>query len=98
MYLPAEFLDRDACALNREFMAFNLKEEEGDCTRQCEFAKKSRTVSKSDPLAEEKILFQHHTVLNKHMVSVKRSQHNLSRSLSKMLQLFSEYIFMYQLL
>ena len=78
MYLPAEFPDRDACALNREFMAFSIKEEEDDCTRQYEFAKKSTRTdlkSKSDPLAEEKILFQHHTVLNKHMVSVKGSQH-----------------------
>lgn len=80
-------------------MAFSLKEEEDDCTRQCEFAKKSRAdlKSKSDPLSDEKILFHNHTVLNKHMVSVKRSQHNLSRSLqrdadSKMPQLFNEYI------
>ena len=72
MYLSAEYPDHDACALNRELMAFSLMEED-ECATQSQFAEKSKSdlKPKSAPLAEEKILFQHHTVLDRHMVSVR---------------------------
>ncbi len=84
MYLHAEYPDHDACALNRELVAFSLMEED-DCATQCQFAEKCRTElkSKSGPLVEEKILFQHHTLLDRHMVSVSQSKHNSSRSLTR---------------
>ncbi|XP_078376322.1 uncharacterized protein LOC144659700 [Oculina patagonica] len=68
--IKQEFPDHDACALNRELMAFSLMEED-DCATQCQFAEKCRTdlKSKSGPLVKEKILFQHHTVLDRHMVT-----------------------------
>ena len=53
-------------------MAFNLMEED-HCETLCQFAEDSRTdlKSRSGSSAEEKILLQHHTVLNRHMVSGK---------------------------
>ncbi|KAL9987266.1 hypothetical protein ACROYT_G001545 [Oculina patagonica] len=68
--IKQEYPDHDACALNRELVAFSLMEED-DCATQCQFAEKCRTElkSKSGPLVEEKILFQHHTLLDRHMVT-----------------------------
>ncbi|XP_078376309.1 uncharacterized protein LOC144659684 isoform X2 [Oculina patagonica] len=70
MKRTGEYPDHDACALNRELVAFSLMEED-DCATQCQFAEKCRTElkSKSGPLVEEKILFQHHTLLDRHMVT-----------------------------
>ena len=53
-------------------MAFNLMEEDYRKTRG-QYADDSRTDLKlrSHSSAEEKILLQHHTVLDRHMVSAK---------------------------
>ena len=47
--------------------------EEGHCEARCQFAEDSRTDVKSNSGSspEEKILLQHHTILDRHMVSGK---------------------------
>ena len=82
MYLPLEFLDRDA--LNREFMGVTLKEEH-EFAKQRESCGRSRPQDSnysSGPLVEAKILLRNHTVLGKRAVSVKRT--HVSLCLSKM--------------
>ena len=68
-----EFLRDETCAaLNRELMAFNLTEEDHCETRgQCADDSRTDLKSRSGSSAEEKILLQHHTVLDRHMVSAK---------------------------
>ena len=53
-------------------MAFKFMEED-HCEARCQFADDSRANLKSisGSAAEEKILLQHHTVLDRHMVSDK---------------------------
>jgi len=65
-----EFPNYETCALNRELMAFNLMEEDHPEAR-CQFADDSRTdfKSRSGSSADEKISLQHHTVLDRHMVT-----------------------------
>lgn len=94
MYLPSEIRDHDACALSRELMGFSLKEEDGWATDHqsvedsgCDF---KRTL---DPSAERKILFQHDTILDRHMVSYIWSDLNrpdIESSLIKVNAAFSE--------
>lgn len=66
-----EFLRDETCAaLNRELMAFNLTEEDHCETRgQCADDSRTDLKSRSGSSAEEKILLQHHTVLDRHMVT-----------------------------
>lgn len=72
MYLPLEMQDHDACALSRELMGFSLKEED-DWVSEHKSTENSGCGFKSTrghgPSAERKILFQHDTVLDRHMVS-----------------------------
>jgi len=67
-----EFPNDETCALNRELMVFNLIEEDHYEAR-CQLVDDSRTDSKSrsGSSAEEKISLQHHTVLDRQMVSGK---------------------------
>lgn len=76
MYSPTEFADHDACALSRELTGFSLKEED-DWAEEHQSAGNSGSdvKSRSSPSAEKKILFQHHTVLDRQMVIVNQSWH-----------------------
>lgn len=69
MHFSSEIPDHADCALSRELMGFSLKEE-NDC-----WVTEQQSVENSGlgPSAEKKILFQHHTVLDRHMVSCIRS-------------------------
>ncbi|KAL9987265.1 hypothetical protein ACROYT_G001543 [Oculina patagonica] len=63
--IKQEIPDHADCALSRELMGFSLKEE-NDC-----WVTEQQSVENSGlgPSAEKKILFQHHTVLDRHMVT-----------------------------
>ena len=75
MYLPSEISDHDACALSRDLMGCRLMEEDDCATQFHKSTENSGSDFKSElgPSAKGKILFQHHTVLDRHMVSVKWS-------------------------
>ena len=75
LYSPAEFADRDACALSRELFGFSLKEDD-DWAKEDQSAGNSGSDLKSTSalLNDRKILLQHHTVLDKQMVSGNQSQ------------------------
>ena len=71
MYLSVEFLDHDPCVLRRELIGFSLKEGD-DWSGETSGSDFNSTLGIS---AERKILFQHDTVLDRHMVSVNGSYH-----------------------
>jgi len=66
MCLSLEFLDHDPCVLRRELSGFSL-EEGDDWDRENSGSDFNSSLGLS---AERKILFQHDTVLDRHMVSV----------------------------
>ena len=66
MILSLEFLDHDPCVLRRELIGFSLKEGD-DWTAENSDSDFNSTLGLP---AERKILFQHDTVLDRHMVSV----------------------------
>ena len=74
MYSPAEFADRDACALSQELFGFSLKEDD-DWAKEDKSAGNSGSDLKSGSALsnDRKILLQHHTVLDKQMVSGNQS-------------------------
>jgi len=68
--IKKEFADRDACALSRELFGFSLKEED-DWAKEDQSAGNSGSDLKSSSAlsTDRKILLQHHTVLDKQMVT-----------------------------
>ena len=74
LYTPAEFADRDACALSRELFGFSLKEED-DWAKEDQSAGNSGSELKSSSArsTDRKVLLQHHTILDKQMVSGNQS-------------------------
>ena len=79
LYSPAEFADRDACALSQELFGFSLKEDD-DWAKEDKSAGNSGSDLKSGSALsnDRKILLQHHTVLDKQMVSGNQSYYETS--------------------
>lgn len=66
MYFSVEILDHDPCVLRRELIGFSLKEGH-DWTEENSGTDFNSSLGLSP---EGKILFQHDTVLDRHMVGV----------------------------
>ena len=71
MCLSLEFLHEDPCVLRRDHIGFSFKEGD-DWTAENSSPDFNSTLGLS---AERKILFQHDTVLDRHMVRVYGSCH-----------------------
>ena len=71
MSLSLEFLDDDPCVLRRELIGFGLKEGD-DWTAENSGSDFNSAMGLP---ADRKILFQHDTVLDRHMVRVYGSYH-----------------------